>query len=500
VEVGSYAEREKENVALVLGLLAAWAAVAVGQVRELTTWTLPTTTALPYGIAAAEDGKVCFTEFRLNKVAQLDPVTKEIRERTVGQGPSALVLGDSGSMFLTLALDNAVQFLVFIGGSASWSVPTPASWPHKLVAAPTGPGKVNLWFSERETYKVARFAPAQVLVTLPLIVSPATRVEPTLAQLEPTVTTVSAEFYPGNPMLPPPIALLTSATSGPFTEWASMIPDRYVERVAVAPDGRIWFTQGMAPLSVLDPETSTVLLYGIPPGTSALGITVAPDGWVWFTDTARASIGVLDPAISNIRLWSIPGGHQPFEILLDDAGKVWFTDREADMIGYLNPTTNEIVTYRLPSGCHPLFFAFDAQGNVWFTAERGNFVGRLSLVPVLGEPTVAPGAGFTFTGYALSQRNDLAQVRFSYLYDGSAGLPLFLTVEVLAGGAPLAGFVSDPLYVQVSSTGAGQANFELRYTGPVPRTSAAMRFVAARTPGGPPTAVLVVEFPTTWVR
>ena len=231
-----------------------------------------------------------------------------------------------------------------------------------------------------------------------------------------------------------------------------------------------------------------------------MNIIVAPDGWVWFTDTARASIGVLDPAISNIRLWSIPGGHQPFEILLDDAGKVWFTDREADMIGYLNPTTNEIVTYRLPSGCHPLFFAFDAQGNVWFTAERGDFVGRLSLVPVLGEPPVALGAGFTFTGYALSQRNDLAQVRFSYLYDGSAGLPLFLTVEVLAGGAPLAGFVSDPLYVQVSSTGAGQANFELRYTGPVPRTSAAMRFVAARTPGGPPTAVLVVEFPTTWVR
>ncbi len=285
----------------ITGLLAL-ALVAGGQVAELTRWPLPSGNALPYGIGGGTDGLVYFAEFSLDRIGQLDPVSNEVRERNVGDGPFGLVMGDGSSLHFTLSRENALELLVFVGGGAKWALPTPGAWPEALVAAPAGPGRVNLWFNERNAKKVVRFSPATVAVTLPLIVSPPQPVTPLTTQVTPVVTAVVPEDFPGNPMLPPPIALLVPKTSGPFTEWASMITDRYLERVAVAPAGRVWFTHGVAPLSVLDPETNTVLLYGLPTGTSALAVAVGGDGRVWFTDPHRPAIGVLDPATADVRL------------------------------------------------------------------------------------------------------------------------------------------------------------------------------------------------------
>ncbi|MFH1609451.1 MAG: hypothetical protein ABID40_02320, partial [Candidatus Bipolaricaulota bacterium] len=227
-----------------------------------------------------------------------------------------------------------------------------------------------------------------------------------------------------------------------------------------------------------------------------LGVTVAGDGRVWFTDTGRPAIGVLDPATADVRLWPIPEGSQPFELALDDVGNVWFTDREGDAVGYLSPARNEIAMYRMPANSHPLFLTLDPAGNVWFTAERGNFVGRLSIVPVLGEPPVWPGGGFTFAGYGISQVENRAWASVSYLYDGTAGLPVWITVEVLRGGVVLPGFVAAPM--RVDGPGPGTSTSIIEYRGAAPATSDAIRFTAALTPGGPPLAVQEVEFPTTW--
>jgi len=467
-----------------------------GQAARLTRWPLPSANALPYGIAVAPDGKVYFTEFNLDRIGQLDPVANEIRERNVGDGPFGLVLGDGGSVYFTLSRDNALQLLVFVGGGAQWSLPTPNAWPEALVAAPTGPGRVNLWLSERNAKKVVRFAPATVAVTLPLILSPPKAVTPVVTEITPVVTPVAPEVYPGNPMLPPPIALLVPTTSGPFTEWTSMITDRYLERVAVAPDGRVWFTQGEAPLSVLDPGSNTVLMYGLPRGTLALAVAVGGDGKVWFTDTNRPAIGVLDPTTADVRLWRVPGGSQPFALALDDRGTVWFTDREADLAGYLSPARNEIALYRLPAGCHPVFLTLDGEGAVWFTAERGNFVGKITLAPVLGTPPTVPGGGFRFLGYGLSQLGSRASGSVTYLYDGSAGLPVWIWVEVLRGGAALPGFVSPP--VRVEGSGAGTVALTVEYRGASPVTSDEVRFVVSLSPGGPPLAEQRASFATTW--
>lgn len=487
------------NIGLLIGLASIFAMtlLAAGQVMQLTRWPLPTANALPYGIGVASDGKVYFTEFNLDRIGQLDPVANEIRERNVGQGPFGLLMGDAGSVYFTLSQDNALELLVFIGGGSKWALPTPTAWPEVLVSAPTGPGKVNLWLNERNASKVARFAPSQVFVTLPLILSPAQAVTPVVSEITPVVTPVTPLNYPGNPMLPPPIALLVPSTSGPFTEWPSMITDEPVERVAVAPDGRVWFTQGAAPISVLDPDSNTVLLYGLPSGSAAFAVTVGGDGQVWFTETARPSIGVLNPATADVRLWPIPGGRQPFDLVIDDGGDVWFTDREGNAVGYLSPARNEIALYPLPAGSQPVFLILDEVGTLWFTAERGNFIGKLAVIPVLGEPPTVPSEAFRFLGYGLSQIGSRASGSVTYLYSGSAGLPVWISVEILRNGAVLPGFVSPPVRIDVA--GAGTAAITVEYRGTSAATSDEVRFVVSLTPGGVALAEKRVDFATTWI-
>lgn len=379
------------RIALLLALLGVLGAAGLGQTVELTRWAIPTPNSLPYGIGIGPDGRVYFAEFNGNRIGQLDPAANEIRERSVTGGPFGLVVSPSGSLFYTLSSANAVETLVFTGGSARWNLPTPGATPEALVAAPTGPGQVNLWLTERNGGRVARFAPTQILVTLPLIITPPTAVIPATSQIPGVVTSVLPELYPGNPMLPPPIALLVPSSSPPFTEWEGVGGPTFMNRVAVAPDGRIWFTQDADHLISLDPNSNTALYYGLPSGTRPLGIIVRSNGWVWFTDTSRPAIGVVDPTTADVRLWRISGGSQPFELVRDSVGNIWFTDRAANAIGYLSPFRNEIVMYPLGPNVHPVFLVLDSEERVWFTAERGNYVGRLAIVPVLGPPPGGTG-------------------------------------------------------------------------------------------------------------
>ncbi len=377
-------------VGLPLALLLMMFPVVQGQTVDLTRWSIPTDNALPYGIGLGPDGKVYFAQFNGNKIGQLDPFANEIRERSVTGGPFGLVVGPTGSLYYTLAQANALETMVFTGGSNRWSLPTPGATPQALVAAPTGPGQVNLWLVERNGGKIARFAPAQILVTLPLIMTQPTQVSPSSTQIVGIVTPVIPELHPGNPMLPPPIALLVPSISAPFTEWEGPGGPAIVHRVAVGPDGRVWFTQDNELLISLDPDSNTALYYGLPFGTRPLGVTTGPDGSVWFTDTSRPAIGTLDPATGDVRFWRIPGGSQPFDLVRDRVGDIWFTDRAANAVGYLSPMRNAIVLYPLGTNVHPVFMALDDE-DVWFTAERGNYVGRLSIAPVLGPPPVGTG-------------------------------------------------------------------------------------------------------------
>lgn len=468
---------------------------------ELSRWTIPTANARPSGIGVGPEGKVYFSEYGADKIGQLDPTANQIRERTADGGPFGLYVTSGGTLYYTLATANALEVMLFTGGTNRWSLPTPNALPGVPTFAASGPGQVNLWLPERNAGKLARFSPAMVPIPMILITTPPTSVAPSTSTINGNVTSVAPEVHYGNPMLPPPIAILPPTISAPFTEWQGSGP---VMRVATAPDGRIWFTDSGATVSVLDPTSNTANYYSLPAGTQALAVTVGPNGWVWFTDLARPALGVLDPATADVRLWTIPGGGQPFDLVRDSAGSLWFTDRTANRIGHLNPFLDELTIYPLAGHPQPLFVALDDQDRVWFTADQGNYVGRLTVAPVLGPPPLPwPTGSFGFNDVHVNLSGPVfgqwksGQITVTYSYDGSAGLPVWLRVEFLSGGSVISAFTMTP--AQVALPGTGTAAIDVSYNGASSATTDQIRIIASQTLWGAAFAQMVYPAgPITW--
>jgi len=470
----------------------------VSQSAELTTWTLPHPDSMPQWIVINSAGEVYFTEYMAGKIGLLDPNANEIRERDALDGPAGLVLIDDDSVCYTARLDNAIQYLDFTGGSQTWPIPTAAASPNALVSAPGGIGPISVWFTERSAAHVARLAPATMAVTTPFIVVEPVSVIPNTTPLTPVVSPVSPQSYPGNPLLPPPIYYIPGVLSGAITEWAPLNTSDPIEDVAVAPDGRVWFTQGVNPLTVLDPTSDTFLAYGLPPGTDAVGIIVAADGGVWFTDVSRPAIGRLDPSTGDIALWTIAAGLQPLDLVFDAMGDVWFTDRSADAIGYLNLSENRIALYRMAFDTHPLYLTTDAAGAVWFSSERRNFIGRLAIMPVLGPPPTLPGSSAgagAILGYGIAHAGKRAQISVTYSYDGSMGFPVWIGINTISEGA-LAPYFSYVPY-QINHAETGTANIELQYQGAQITHTDTIEIVIYPS-GGPPFVKETIQYTATW--
>jgi len=474
-------------------------APTTGTATALTRWTVPTGSAQPCGIGLGPDGEVYFTEYAADQIGRLDPSTNQIRERSAAGGPFGLHVTSSGTLYYTLATSNALGAMLFSGGTNGWTVPTVNALPGVLAAASTGPGQINLWFAERNTGKVTRFSPTMVPFTMILITTPATSVTPATSSLSGTSTSVTPEIHAGNPALPPPIALLSATTFGSFTEWDG---PGSVMRVATAPDGQVWFTDGGSSLVVLDPTSNTAYYYGLPSGIEALGLTVGPNGWVWFTDLSRPAIGVLDPTSADVYLWTIPGGSQPFDLVRDSSGSIWFTDRTANAIGCLDPSNDEIVMYPLASYAWPLFLALDESENVWFTAQQANYIGRLSA----GSSTtpVSPASGTLYvsdvhvslSGPGFGQWKT-GQITVTHTYDGGAGLPICIRVEMLSGGSVVAGFNVTP--AQVIASGSGTAVVNVTYEGAWSTSTDQIRVIASQTQWGSAFSQSVMTLgPITW--
>lgn len=458
-----------KKVCAVAVLLLVPLSAGLAQRAEIALWPVPTADSLPADLAFSSDGMVFFSEFRGGKIGKLDPTGNTIAERDVGASPAGIWVDGTEMIYFTAPLEDALRAVVFTSGGAGWNLPTSGGWPEHLVAAPSGPGTVNLWINERLAGKVARFSPSQVAVTLPLFQFPLQPVTPDVLEVDPLVVPVTPEFHPGNPALPPPIALLAKNVSGPFTEWTAMNPAAYVEDLALAPDGMVWFTQDNSPLARLDPGSDTVLLYSLPSGTQPLGIEVASGGTVWFTDTSRPAIGSLDPTTGGVTFWPIPGGVQPIEAAVDPAGGVWFADREGDAIGLLAPSRNEISLWRLPQGSYPVTVKLAGDGSVWFACERGNTIGRLQIIPTTGQPPQVPPPPQAVVGecnilsYSIFQSGNHARVNLVFNYEGSQGLPVQVGVVPTRQGVDAPGFA--PAEEEVATAGPHSVTLIITYAG-----------------------------------
>jgi virginiamycin B lyase len=186
-------------------------------------------------------------------------------------------------------------------------------------------------------------------------------------------------------------------SGGDFVEYpmtvASDIPTTVaVEPVGLAVDanGAAWFTD---PTEV---QISRILPSGeiksFPLGTpiARLGrLAVAPDGAVWFAEsTAYGFTRLKDGVLTRNVPKSVRGG--PYGVAVDAKGDVWGTLQSGNQLVKISPG-QEIAEYEIPTpGSSPSDVAADGAGNIWVLEFRSNKIakfsgGKFSEFPVPGE-------------------------------------------------------------------------------------------------------------------
>lgn len=227
-----------------------------------------------------------------------------------------------------------------------------------------------------------------------------------------------------------PYAIAVSGDTAWFTEYSAAVigrfkpggspkriklaKDGFPERLTIAHDGAVWFTDAQANrIGCITSGADKAKYYFVPtPESGPAGIAAAGDGAIWFTEHAANKIGVFVPPGSErakrdgrkgFREFALPEGGGPAGIAIDSKGRVWFAENSGNRIGRITlapgsdkPIINE---YPLPARKrNPNGVAVGGDGNVYFTELAANRIGQVTPMGNVSEmvlPVNAPALDIT---------------------------------------------------------------------------------------------------------
>jgi virginiamycin B lyase len=148
--------------------------------------------------------------------------------------------------------------------------------------------------------------------------------------------------------------------------------------LAVDADGVAWFTDPTeVHISRIVPS-GEIKSYSLGTPIARLGrLAIAPDGAVWFAEsTAYGFTRLKDGVLTRNVPKSVRGG--PYGVAVDAKGNVWGTLQSGNQLIKIVPG-QEIAEYEIPTpGSSPSDVAVDGAGNVWVVEFRGNKIAKFS--------------------------------------------------------------------------------------------------------------------------
>ena len=191
-----------------------------------------------------------------------------------------------------------------------------------------------------------------------------------------------------------------------------------VEPIGLAVDatGAAWYTD--PPSIVISRIAPSGEIASYPLGTpiARLGrLAVAPDGAVWFAESTSYSITRLkDGVFKRNVIKSIRGG--PYGVAVDAQGTVWGTLQSGNELVRI-ARDGEMSAFEIPThGASPSDVAVDSKGGVWFLEFRANKIGRFQEGKFY--EVEVPGSASGLTGLAIAPDGS---VWFGMLRDHSLG-------------------------------------------------------------------------------
>ena len=153
-----------------------------------------------------------------------------------------------------------------------------------------------------------------------------------------------------------------------------------VEPIGLGVDaqGIVWYTDALD--QAISSMSEGGKLASFPLGTpiARLGrLAVAPDGAIWFAESTAYSITRLkDAQLTRHVIKNVRGG--PYGVTVDANGNVWATLQSGNQLLRITPG-GAMTEYEVPTrGSSPTDVAVDQEGNVWFTEFRGNKIGKFA--------------------------------------------------------------------------------------------------------------------------
>ena len=166
------------------------------------------------------------------------------------------------------------------------------------------------------------------------------------------------------------------AADGALAAYPLTTPIAKLGRLAVAPDGGVWFAEETAS-SVTRLKDGVFTRHHVG-GLAAVpfGVAVGGDGTVWGTLPGANRLVRLPPGGPPAELDVPTRGSQPGDVAVDARGAVWFLQMRANRIGrYAEGRFTEFPVTRASPGLTAIAVAPD--GAVWFTELRAHRLGRL---------------------------------------------------------------------------------------------------------------------------
>jgi virginiamycin B lyase len=148
--------------------------------------------------------------------------------------------------------------------------------------------------------------------------------------------------------------------------------------LAVDAAGNAWYADPLAQAIGRVTPGGSVETFTLPAPIARLGrLAVAPDGAVWFADVwANSFTRLEDGRFAPHPLPSREPG--PFGVAVDASGTVWGTLQSANQLVRIAPD-GQMTALDLPTrGAVPSDVAVDASGAVWFLETRANKIGRFA--------------------------------------------------------------------------------------------------------------------------
>ncbi len=186
------------------------------------------------------------------------------------------------------------------------------------------------------------------------------------------------------------------------------IPDKISSphSITVSVDGKVWFAEKVGKnLVMFDFERDRFEIHPLPSQWGNVGpsrIALAPDGNIWFTVRRWANseddtwfLGRLEPADGTFRRYMLAdknksgetgtdlGNISPDDLLVDQDGTVWFLSPEDNKVYNFEPDFAKLHGYPIPTpNSYPKGIATDGNGAIWFTQANANKIAK--LVPSSG--------------------------------------------------------------------------------------------------------------------